>query len=136
MTSKKNEYPMVDGFIDMFCNWLKHRRDMDEVGRLDPQAYDAVASDLRLAPAELRQLVRQGPHSADELPKLLHALGIKEADLARSEPAVLRDMERVCSQCGCKDQCGNDIEKGIAARTYADYCPNAVTIEAIGKRPV
>lgn len=134
MSSKQNDYPIVDGFIEMFCEWLKHRHDMQEIGRLDPQAYSSVASDLRVTPAELHELVRQGPHSADELPRLLHTLGIEEADLARSEPAVLRDMERVCAQCGSKSRCTNDIERGVAARTYGDYCPNTVTIESIGKR--
>jgi hypothetical protein len=49
--------------------------------------------------SDLDTFVRQGRHAADELPRPLEVLGIVEAALMRSEPAVLRDMERVCVSC-------------------------------------
>src|SRR5436305_8645531 len=82
--------------IDVFADWLKHRRELSEIRQMDRTDFDRIASDLRVSPGDLDTLVRQGPHAADELPKLLKALGIDEAALARTEPMVLRDMERVC----------------------------------------
>ena len=64
--------------------------------------------------------MRQGPHAADELPRLLEVLGIDEAALLRSEPAVLRDMERVCVSCERKAQCRNDLETVASVRDYED----------------
>jgi hypothetical protein len=85
--------------------------------------------------ADLDTFVRQGPHAADELPRLLEVLGIDEAALVRSEPAVLRDMKRVCVSCERKVQCRNDLETGASARDYGDYCVNAQTMNALRSHP-
>ena len=77
-------------------------------------------------------LVDRGPHAADELPKLLKALGIEEADLARTEPLVVRDMERVCALCHHKRQCDREVAAGTSAEQYTGYCPNAGTIDSLG----
>ena len=78
-------------------------------------------------------LVRQGPHAADELPRLLKSLGIDEADLARTQPLVLRDMERVCAMCASKRQCDRDLAAGTSAEHYEEYCLNAPTIDSLGQ---
>jgi Family of unknown function (DUF6455) len=88
---------------------------------------------LRISSNDLDQLVRQGPHAADELPKMLKALGIDEGDLARTEPLVLRDMERVCTLCRHKRQCDRELAAGTATEHYERYCPNASTIDGLGK---
>jgi hypothetical protein len=65
---------------------------------------------------------------------LLRALGIDEADLARSQPLVLRDMERVCAMCASKRKCDHDLAAGTSAGHYEEYCLNAPTIESLGER--
>ena len=88
---------------------------------------------LRISSADLEQLVRQGPHAADELPKMLRALGIDQADLARTETHVLRDMERVCSVY--KRRCSHERAAGTAGAHYEEYCGNASTIDGLGANP-
>ena len=105
MTAQIKPYPVVDYLINKFGDWLNHRRELGEIRQLDRTDFDRIAGDLRISSNDLDQLVRQGPHAADELPKMLKALGIDEADLARTEPLVLRDMERVCTLCRHKRQC-------------------------------
>jgi hypothetical protein len=61
---------------------------------MDNSDFERIANDLRTSPTDLDELVRQGSRAVDELPKLLKALDIDEADLARTQPLVLRDMER------------------------------------------
>jgi hypothetical protein len=100
--------------------------------QLNASEFDRIASDLRVSPADLNELVRHGPHAADELPKLLKALGIDEADLARVEPLVLHDMERVCALCQHKRECDHDLAVGASAEHYREYCLNAPTIEQLG----
>ena len=65
---------------------------------------------------------------------MLTALGIDRQDLARTEPLVLRDMERVCSLCNHKRQCDRDLAAGTAAAHYEEYCGNADTIDGLGQR--
>ena len=134
MTIQENPYPIVSHMIDVFGDWLKHRRELRELREVDAAYLGQIASDLRMSSADLEALVRQGPHAADELPKMLTALGIDQDDLARTEPLVLRDMERVCSLCSHKRQCDRDLAAGTAAAHYQEYCGNADTIEGLGPR--
>ena len=99
---------------------------------MDTADFDRIASDLRVSPGDLDTLVRRGPHAADELPRLLKALGIDEADLARTEPLVLRDMERVCACAASKRQCDRELAAGTSAEHYEEYCLNAPTIDSLG----
>jgi hypothetical protein len=127
-------YPVVTELIDLFADWLKHRQAIREIRGLDSGEFASIAQDLRIAPADLDTLVQHGPHAADELPKLLKALGIDEKALSRSEPLVLRDMERVCALCQQKRRCDHDLHAGTSAEQYADYCLNAPTIEALEQK--
>ena len=109
MKEELKSHPIVEGFIDVFGDWLKHRREVREVRIFDRRSFDAIARDLCITSTRLDAFVRCG-HGADELPKLLKVLGTDEAALASSETAVLRDMERVCVLCERKAQCNNDLE--------------------------
>ena len=133
MTAQDHPYPRVEMLIDTFADWLKHRRELNEMRQLDRFDFNRIASDLRVSPGDLDTLVRQGPHAADELPKLLRALGIDQADLARTQPLVLRDMERVCALCHSKGQCDRDLAAGTSAGHYEGYCLNAPTIELLNQ---
>ena len=134
MTIQDHPYPRVEFLIDTFANWLKHRRELSEVRQMDRSDFERIASDLRVSPGELDTLVDRGPHAADELPKLLKALGIDQSDLARTEPMVLRDMERVCALCQHKRECDRDLAAGTSAGHYEGYCLNAPTIGALTPR--
>jgi len=74
---------------------------------------------------------REGPHAADELPKLLRALGVDPQKLASDDPAIMRSLERICISCGHKNQCQHDLAAGTAASYYRDYCPNAMSLDAL-----
>ena len=136
MTVQEQPYPTVSRMIDIFGEWVKHRRELREMREIDAANFGQIAGDLRMSSADLEALVRQGPHAADELPKMLTALGIDQQDLARTEPLVLRDMERVCSLCSHKRQCDRDLAAGTAAAHYQEYCGNADTIDGLGPRVV
>jgi len=131
MTVHAKPYPRVEALISTFADWLKHRRELNEMRRLDRIEFDRIASDLRISPDDLDELVRHGAHGADELPQLLKVLGIDEGDLASTQPLLLRDMERVCALCTHKRQCDHDLAAGSIAEHYKEYCLNAPTIEQL-----
>lgn len=130
MTQSK-PYPHVDNLISGFAEWLKHRREVNEMRQLDRVEFDRIAGDLRISPDDLDELVRHGPHAADELPQMLKALGIDENSLATTQPLLLRDMERVCALCTDKRKCDHDLAAGTAAEHYKEYCLNAPTIDQL-----
>ncbi len=126
-------HSVVERLTHTFSDWLKHRQQRSELRGLNTAEFDRVARDLRVSPADLDELVRQGPHAADELPKRVKALGIDEDDLKRIEPMVLHDMERVCVSCKYKHQCGRDLAAGTSPEHYREYCQNASTIGGLGR---
>lgn len=134
MTHQTTPYPFVTRLIDLFADWLKHREEIREIRGLDSGEFANIAHELRVAPADLETLVRRGGHAADELPKLLKALGIDEKALSRTEPLVLRDMARVCALCRQKAQCDRDLEAGTSPENYAGYCLNASTIDGLERK--
>ena len=90
MTAQDEAYPIVDFWIDKFVGWLKHRRDLSELRQMNRADFNLIAQDLRISPDDLERLVRAGEHGADEMPKMLKALGIDVADLARVEQDYTR----------------------------------------------
>jgi len=134
MTVQEHPYPRVELLINTFGDWLKHRRELKEMREMDAANFGRIASELRMSSADLEALVRRGPHAADELPKMLKALGIDQEALMRTEPLVLRDMERVCALCSQKHRCDRDLAAGTAASHYDEYCANAPTIDGLGRR--
>jgi len=133
MTARSKSHVSIEALIGTFSDWLRHRRELNEMRKLDRADFDRIACDLRVSPDDLEQLVRNGPHAADELPKLLKTLGIDEATLANTQPFLLRDMERVCAMCEQKRQCDRDLADGTSAERYQDYCANAPTIERLSE---
>jgi hypothetical protein len=134
MTSEIKPYPVVDTLVEMFGQWLKHRREIAEMCQCDTGEFAHIAQDLGISSGDLEAFVRRGPHAADELPRLLKALGIEEKELARTQPLVLRDMEHVCATCEHKRQCDHDLAAGSSAQHYEEYCANAPTIDALGRK--
>jgi transcriptional regulator with XRE-family HTH domain len=134
MTAQSKAYSVVEGLVSTFNDWLRHRRELNERRQLNTSEFDRIAGELRVSPGDLTDLVRQGPHAADELPKLLKVLGIDEDALARSQPLVLRDMERVCALCASKGECDRDLAAGTSAEHYEGYCLNASTIELLDQQ--
>jgi hypothetical protein len=123
---------LVERLTNTFSDWLQHRRELREMRGLNTTDFCRIADDLRLSPAALEELVSKGPHAADELPRLLAALGINAQDLLPIEPMVVQDMERVCGICGHKRQCDRDLASHASAEHYQEYCLNAPTIAQCG----
>ena len=132
MTTTQRD-PFIAKVIDLFGDWLQQRRELNELMEFaaDPGELERVARELNVTPVDLERLVRHGSHDANELPYTLTALGIDEAALRRAEPALLRDMQRVCSFCAHKRQCHQELAAGTAATNYVEYCENADTIDML-----
>ena len=129
MTAQSKSFRSLGMLVDTFNDWLKHRRDLNELRQLNTVEFDRIASELRVSPIDLNELVRQGPHAADQLSKMLKVLGIDEEALALTQPLVLRDMARVCALCAHKGECDRDLAAGTAAEHYKGSCLNAPSIE-------
>ena len=108
------------------------------MSNLDVGRVQAIARDLNLSVSELSALAAATPSSQESLRKRPMHAGLSEDALAVSNCDVLRDLQRVCSQCTSKTRCAADLRRGRRA-TPSKYCPNEQTLRALSleanKRP-
>jgi len=140
MTSRTDEqptYPTFEPILDAIANWIKKYRYAvglrDELARCGPEEVARAAHDLGVSPGELVRLASAGPHAADQLPQLLIALGVNPKKLTSDDPALMRDLQRLCITCGHKNRCEHEVAAGTAAQNYRSFCPNAISLDALFK---
>ena len=124
-------FPRFNSFqvvSEVWKNWLRRRARLAEFDNSDPAEMQHVAEDLGTSVSELRILAGQDQDAADLLLRRLRSLNI---DPAKLEPAVMRDLQRCCSQCGEKVLCEHELEDHPKVASWPKYCPNEQTIDAL-----
>jgi len=128
----QSQYPrirfMIFAIADWYRKWMSRKEAVD-LENCTPEDIQRMAHDLGLTAGELRMLA----NTSDApllVTRLLAALKIDAAELARSDPAAFRDLSRVCALCTSKRLCETELASGQAARTYDGFCPNASTLKA------
>jgi hypothetical protein len=135
MSNTTPAHGIVEPIWDAIANWVKKYRDAvglrGELANCSPEEVASMARDVGVSAEELKIFVNKGPHAADELPRLLRALGVDPLKLASDDPQTMRDLQRLCVTCGEKDQCRHELAAGATAGRYREYCPNAMTLDAL-----
>jgi hypothetical protein len=90
-----------------------------------------IAHDVGVSAAELRASAGRWPDTTPLLSHRLAALGIDEVGTARNEPAVMRDLKRVCSLCSETNYCKSDLNRNPSDPVWQVYCPNVDTLKAL-----
>ena len=138
MNGRPAEANHPDTVFGAIADWVsKYRRYLagrNVFGGCDAEEVRRVAKDLGLSATELRGLARKDPGAADNLLKMLSALDVDADKLAKSDPAVMRDLQRLCMTCGHKRECQRELARGEAAEHFREFCPNAFTLDALLKR--
>ena len=96
---------------------------------------ERIARDLGVSAPELRSLARQGPKSADLLLRRMSELNLDPAEVARTEPATLHDLQRVCTMCQDHKRCSKDLARDPSGAQWQEYCPNVTTLKALDAMP-
>lgn len=115
--------------------WRRTRAALQELQEIGPEGRHALLRDVGISADRLSSLVARGPASAAALSRLLQVLGLDPRHLARTDRALARDMELVCSECRSSSRCARDLEAGTARSEYESYCPNATAIAALLQAP-
>jgi hypothetical protein len=131
--------PVVGRVTDSIARTWRRWTQSDALSaKMDCCAEDQVAEiarDIGVPVSELHELVRLGPHAADLLTKRLAVLNLDRGELARLEPGVLQDMQRVCSLCDHHRRCAADLGHRPEALDWQGYCPNVATLKALNAMP-
>lgn len=128
-------YPTVEFVLDAIAGWINKYRDLGRANRefehCSQEDVMQIAKDLRLEVSQLRSLAAKGPGAADTLQKMLVALSVDPKVLAESDPALMRDLQRLCIVCGQKGRCQHELARGTAAEHFHEFCPNAYSLDAL-----
>jgi transcriptional regulator with XRE-family HTH domain len=135
MSNPVDEHGSIESIFGAIANWVTRYRQAAglrrELAKCGSEEVAAMARDIGLSTQELELFASKGPNAADELPKLLRALGVEPKKLLSDRNRTLRDLQRICITCEHKTQCKHELAAGTAADHYRDYCPNAMSIDEL-----
>ena len=121
----------MNRIVAQFRNWFSRLRQRAELDRFGEAELGILAQDVGLTPSDLRQVTEGNPEADELLPRRIAALGIHADELARAQPDVFRDMQRVCASCQKYGRCVRDLDRGTLGAGWLDYCPNAGTLQQL-----
>ena len=135
--AQQRSYPTVNFVLSTIASWINKYRQItgahDEFGQCSPEDVSQIAKDLGVSKNELRSLAAKWPGSGDLVEKMLLALHVDPQVLASEQPAVMRDLKRLCVVCGQKSRCAHELKDGTAEGHFHEFCPNAFTLDALFK---
>ena len=133
-------WPIIDNVVAPLAEWWRRhatiRENLDDLEAFGPAEMARMAQDVGIPASDLRELARHCSDAADLLDRRLAALGMNTSELAKTAPAELRDMERLCTLCQAKGRCARDLSADPSDPVWRQYCPNEQTLVALAREGV
>ena len=112
-------------------DWSRRRRTMMALDCCGPAETTRIALDIGVSETDFRVLAGRWPGSSDLLSQRMHQINLDASEIARVEPDVTRDLQRVCSLSAGQQRCRHDLLSDPSAPAWREYCPNAPTFAAL-----
>jgi hypothetical protein len=126
---------VFDSILTAFGEWMRKRRLIGQfrqrLDQCDSNELAHIASDLGVSAGDLRRMAKLGPDAAKLMLDRMAALHLDAETVAKSEPATMRDLQRLCSTCANKKKCQFDLLLVPDDPMWWQYCPNASTLDAL-----
>jgi hypothetical protein len=104
----------------------------------DSCALEGNAQEPAPAVPELLSISSHGLYGSNLLERRMVALNLDPAEVARSEPALFRSFQRLCTSCRSPMRCAQNLAEEFArdpsqpaSSDWRDYCPNATTLNML-----
>ena len=131
-TAQSSFIDAAQRLIEASKKWFRRRSSVNEVAALDSEELSCIAHELGISTAELRVLASHDESAADLLYRRMEQLRL---DRNHVDLAVLRDLQRCCSNCNLKQLCAHEIEDQPKGASWPQYCPNEQTLAALTSAP-
>ncbi len=94
-----------------------------------------MAKEMGVTSSQLGELAGEAPGTANLLKNMLVALHVDPQALADADPLIRRELQWLCITCSDRKRCAHELAKGTAAEHFREFCPNAVSLEALFEQP-
>lgn len=131
LSTQTNDARSVRRLVHWWQNWIKRRAAMVQLGCCDRTEVARMAHDIGVSSEELYTLAGKWPDSADLLLRRLDESKLDVAEIKKSQPQVMRDLERVCTLCASKRKCSHDLATRPSDPAWQSYCPNTTTLKSL-----
>lgn len=118
---------MLDALVARWRDYQTNVAGLREIEACSPEMVAQMAADLGITRAELEEVVSHGAGADRLMPRMIAAFGLDADELARTDPAAIREMAVLCSCCETKGRCVHELDAGTAAEHAEEFCPNAST---------
>jgi hypothetical protein len=100
-----------------------------DLAALSREELQRIADDLSLATADLHSFARGARDNTLLMERTMRCRGLDPNQMRDAHTVLMRDIERVCTQCPSTGQCRRELDAGSAAEHFRAYCPNAATFD-------
>lgn len=123
--------------VQWFRDWSRKHACPFELEQCGKEEVEHIARDLGITASELRALAAEGPDAADALYRRMSMLRLDPVELGCTQPAVLGELQKLCTLCKSHKRCAADLIECPADSIWLDYCPNALTLrEIVAAKPM
>ena len=134
---RNDRWPMF-GAIAQWCRRWAVKPIPFELESCGPDEVKGGAQEAVLSTPELLSLSSQGLYGSNLLERRMAALNLDPEELARSEPALFRGLQRLCTSRRNPMRCARDLAQEFsrdpsepASTDWRDYCPNGTTLNML-----
>ena len=124
--------------LGAFGHWLQRligirAGELLEVGCLCTERVKYLA--YYVGSADFREFVRRSHKDPNLLARRMVALGLDPYELALSDPALVRHLQKQCTLCDNRECClqafARESNGAVLRDNWRDYCPNALALDML-----
>jgi hypothetical protein len=123
-------------FVRLWRRWMAvQANQLLEAARLGSNKLEYLTHDREMSNSDLGTVA--GGYADDLLRRRMLALDLDPYEMALSDPALLRHLQRCCALCESRKGCASDLARASTDRAWQgrddwrDYCENALVLEML-----
>jgi len=118
------------GLLGRMLDWMRaHTPVGSDLATFSREDLRHMAQDLSIAETDLQSMSASHHDNTALMEGMIRARGLDPDHLRHASATLLRDVERVCTQCPAARRCRRELAAGTAATHCHEYCPNAGTFD-------